>query len=488
MLFVASLLTAQWGSEAFPRANFFLLPARGWELLAGALLAKLELDHGRNVPGALFGAVLPAAGLLLIVGAVFLFDHDTPHPSLITVLPVAGTMALIWFARAGEPVTAFLSNRLVVGVGLISYSLYLWHFPVFALTRIAAGTPSNAGRMALIALCVFLAVATYVLIESPLRARPDAENPGAKRHPLYALPTRTFVGLMAGLFVAVGVVGAAGVFTNGFERLYRARHPFYAAYQDVLKYQSTDLHDNGDCHFHAMTLDAAATARIDACFRKYGPGIVVLGDSHGMDLYNALSFKTEAPFLLGISQGGCRPHDPLPKCHYGPFLDYLSTNPGKIKKVVFVMAGRYLLVGPNGEPVTRLMFEEEPRAPENRPDGDRLQATAAYLKLSPYADVAWLGPRVEPHVPLASIFEAGCDARFTLKPGTVETFERLDQFLRDFLAGVPEVAFESQIKRLRFDVESDLFSCDTIYWRDGEHFSRTGEERFGARLKDLVDE
>jgi hypothetical protein len=102
--------------------------------------------------------------------------------------------------------------------------------------------------------------------------------------------------------------------------------------------------------------------------------------------------------------------------------------------------------------------------------------------------VAWLGPRVEPHVPLASIFEAGCDARFTLKPGTVETFERLDQFLRDFLAGVPEVAFESQIKRLRFDVESDLFSCDTIYWRDGEHFSRTGEERFGARLKDLVDE
>jgi hypothetical protein len=157
--------------------------------------------------------------------------------------------------------------------------------------------------------------------------------------------------------------------------------------------------------------------------------------------------------------------------------------------VIFVMAGRYLLAGPNGEPVTRLMFEEQPRAPENRPDTKRIRATALYLKkLSPYADVVWLGPRIEPHLPLASIFTAGCDVGFTLKPGTVETFERLERFLRDYLAGITEIAFVSQIERLRFNVESDLLGCDTIYWRDGEHFSHSGELRFGARLSDVVGE
>jgi peptidoglycan/LPS O-acetylase OafA/YrhL len=151
--------------QAMPSPGpIFLLPARGWELLAGALLAKIEIDHGRKgIP--VLDALMPAVGLFLIGYAVFLFDGRTTHPSLITALPIAGTMLLIWFARKGEPLTEILSSKIVVGVGLISYSLYLWHFPIFALSRIEDGTPSNLERMALIALCVLLAFLTYIFAQ-----------------------------------------------------------------------------------------------------------------------------------------------------------------------------------------------------------------------------------------------------------------------------------------------------------------------------------
>jgi len=146
-------------------------------------------------------------------------------------------------------------------------------------------------------------------------------------------------------------------------------------------------------------MNEATKSRLETCFKKYGPGIVVLGDSHGMDLFNALSFNAKAPVLLGLSQGGCRPHDPLPKCHYAPLLSYLRENAAKIGKVIYVQAGRYLLMDPQGEPITRLKFEEAPRAPDSRPHEERIKGVAEYLReLSRYTNVVWLGPRIEPHV------------------------------------------------------------------------------------------
>jgi hypothetical protein len=89
---------------------------------------------------------------------------------------------------------------------------------------------------------------------------------------------------------------------------------------------------------------------------------------------------------------------------------------------------------------------------------------------------------------LAEIFKAGCQSRFALKEGTAGTFTALDRFLHDYLANFPEIRFESQISLLQFDVERDLFDCKTIYWRDGEHFSLSGERLFGKRLLSLIDE
>ena len=137
-LALLSLLAAHMVSGSAPDTGFYLLPFRGWELLAGALLAKVELKRGRPASkGA--AKTLPALGLIMIVGSFIMFGDNTPHPSLLTAFPVIGTMLLIRFSSPNEPLTRLLSTKPFVAIGLISYSLYLWHFTLFAFARIWQG-------------------------------------------------------------------------------------------------------------------------------------------------------------------------------------------------------------------------------------------------------------------------------------------------------------------------------------------------------------
>ncbi|MEH6568444.1 MAG: acyltransferase, partial [Halioglobus sp.] len=126
--FVICLQIAQIGSAQTPEAAFFLLPFRGWELLAGSILALLELQRGR-APGGFAAWSMPAVGLGLIFLSVLVFDEQTQHPSYVTLVPVIGSMLIIWFSDPGSSFTRILGGRIFVGLGLISYSFYLWHFP-----------------------------------------------------------------------------------------------------------------------------------------------------------------------------------------------------------------------------------------------------------------------------------------------------------------------------------------------------------------------
>ncbi len=168
IVFGCSLLAAHFVSFQYAGANFYLLPTRAWELLAGGILAKLEFDRGRRAEPSTLTAVMPGLGMFMLCGAFFFFNDGMYHPSLTTALPVLGTMLLIWFCTAGELVTKLLSARPFVAVGLVSYSFYLWHFPIFAFSRIK-GDPSDFDMLTYIAASFALAVATYFLIERPFR-------------------------------------------------------------------------------------------------------------------------------------------------------------------------------------------------------------------------------------------------------------------------------------------------------------------------------
>lgn len=168
ILFLLSFLFAGFASYRYPDANFFLIQSRAWELLAGAILAKIEIEKGR-INNTILSSVLCPIGLCLIIYSIIFFQDEIHHPSFMTFLPILGTMILIWFCKEREFVTLILSSRIFVAFGLISYSLYLWHQPIFAFSRIANFQQTNTNKLILIILTILFSFISYFIVEKPFR-------------------------------------------------------------------------------------------------------------------------------------------------------------------------------------------------------------------------------------------------------------------------------------------------------------------------------
>lgn len=164
-LSLASLAFSEYGWRKFPSANFYLLPTRIWELGAGAICAFLLHDRKMRSSN-----LLSMAGLTLIGYSVFAFDETIPFPSLYALAPVGGTALIIMFGSRGTYTATLLSNKVLVGIGLISFSAYLWHQPLLAFARIRSLSQPSTEIMALLsALSIVLAYLTWKYIEQPFR-------------------------------------------------------------------------------------------------------------------------------------------------------------------------------------------------------------------------------------------------------------------------------------------------------------------------------
>lgn len=171
ILSMLSFLSAEYGSRHYSSANFYLLFGRAWEIFAGSITAFYMSRADRKIfnrPVHIFASWL---GFFILCCAIFLFDKNTPFPSAYAILPVLGTMLIIIFANNDNGIGKILSAPVFVGVGLISYSLYLWHQPVFAFARLLIFEIGEVQKIALIALSIVLAVISYFLIERPARYR-----------------------------------------------------------------------------------------------------------------------------------------------------------------------------------------------------------------------------------------------------------------------------------------------------------------------------
>ncbi|WP_085693798.1 MULTISPECIES: acyltransferase family protein [unclassified Pseudomonas] len=160
-----------WAVSHHPEKAFFLLPMRAWELLAGAMLAVAPKSAWRLKPMAAQG--LSLLGLALILLAVFGYDKATPFPGAAALLPVLGVVALILAnGHRRTWVGELLSSRLMVGLGLVSYSWYLWHWPVFVFSRYASvDEPGAFDTLGLILLTLVLGYLSWKFVETPFRER-----------------------------------------------------------------------------------------------------------------------------------------------------------------------------------------------------------------------------------------------------------------------------------------------------------------------------
>ena len=186
--------------------NFFLPFSRFWELLVGSVLAFIELRYGR-AKNPILTQTLPIIGLFLITHSILFFDANTPHPSFQTLMPILGVALVLAFCSAEDFVGKILSLKPIVGVGLISYSLYLWHFPIFAFGRIGSSNPSTYDKIEWILLALVLSIVSYFFIEKTFR--------NSK-----ILGRRVFFGFVLVLVVALSYVNYDFVFKDGYkERL-----------------------------------------------------------------------------------------------------------------------------------------------------------------------------------------------------------------------------------------------------------------------------
>lgn len=191
-----SLAYSEWGSRVFPSANFYFLPSRAWEFLAGSICSFMQLKARKrgNDP-------LSLLGFGMIAFSVFCFDETSPIPSTLALVPVVGAMLVLLYARQGTWVAALLSTRVFTIIGQISYSAYLWHQPLFAFARIRSIDPPTLTVMgALTCLSLVLAYVSWRFVEQPFRR-------GERRLLPSARSLVASVSLVLAAFIAFGIYG-----------------------------------------------------------------------------------------------------------------------------------------------------------------------------------------------------------------------------------------------------------------------------------------
>jgi peptidoglycan/LPS O-acetylase OafA/YrhL len=175
LIFLVSLGLSNWTSLNYESLSFYFLHTRAWEILAGSFLAYFEIHLGRRSNNKKLNYFLPSVGFFLIICSFFYLDDTMLHPSFLTLVPVVGVCFIIWFSDKDEIITKVLSTKLCVGIGLISYSLYLWHYPIFAFIRISEMSSDSLIKKLLFGGIIFLlAILSYYLVEKPSR---NKKNP-----------------------------------------------------------------------------------------------------------------------------------------------------------------------------------------------------------------------------------------------------------------------------------------------------------------------
>lgn len=203
---VASFGLATWAVAAHPSAAFYLLPTRAWELLVGASLALVSRDHARrSTTSSLAQNIASILGAGLILAAVLLLDRRSGIPGWPALMPCAGAAMLIWAGEKALVNRVLLSARPLVLVGLISYSLYLWHWPLLTLARLSASpdglSTTVVGFVLLIAFG--LSTLTWLFIETRFRRSRSAHLNGSLIR-------------YASVILTAGILGTATVMAGGF--------------------------------------------------------------------------------------------------------------------------------------------------------------------------------------------------------------------------------------------------------------------------------
>lgn len=279
-----------------PAMAFYIAPTRAWELLLGASIAtgRLSAPNGRTAE------LAGVAGFLSIAAAVFLFTDQTPFPGIAALAPCLGTALLIHVGGSSRIASSILQFRPFVLIGLISYSLYLWHWPILALSRYYRVVPlrwEEAGE--LLAATFVVALLSWRYIETPFRR-------GS------ALTSREGLLVSAvGAATAILAVGFVLTVSRGLPQRFPQRVTYLDSFSLDRDFEFMSCHNRSPQKVAAGDLCAVGD-------RDVRPTLLLWGDSHGLALRRDIEAALRANRLSAIvaTHDGCVPLFGLRRLNY----------------------------------------------------------------------------------------------------------------------------------------------------------------------------
>lgn len=343
----ASLVYAEFQVRSAPEAAFFSTPARIWELLTGALLAMARdwLPAARPAR-----ETMAATGAVLVAVTYASYSPTTSFPGLGAIMPVLGSALLIAAgAKGGAVVSRVLSAPILVGIGLISYSVYLWHWPlmVFVKYRFAPLLEQHASAVSalLFAVSLLLGYLSWRFVEQPFR-RPSSTQ---GRHRVFAVQTVTMLVMVLGGIALSRLDGLPGRWSDGVLAVLNPQAAFPASQRPICR-------PAAPARFEQIRICDANAAVAS------GDAVLLWGDSHaamlsdeiarhaGKDRTVFTAINAGCPPLAGVVLGGRGRSD---KCrqHNARVLEFLAQTQPRVSKVLLVARWPYYAEG------TRMPYE-----------------------------------------------------------------------------------------------------------------------------------
>ncbi|MBS0419119.1 MAG: acyltransferase [Proteobacteria bacterium] len=312
-LFVFSLAVGLLGAYYRGAAAFYLAPARARELLLGALLSlqvfpELRSRFNRNLASLL--------GLAMIGFSLVYFSADTLYPGIASIVPCLGAALIIEAGRSGDSfVGSLLATRPMVFIGLISYSLYLWHWPIIVFHRVGFlptdGYPAYLDNAFLIGLSILVATLSWRFVETPFR------NKQVSAPTLY----RFALAGAAALVISASALWA----TNGLPWRFQPQVARAASY---LEYDPRPVSRAGTCFFEAEYSHADIDPEVCLHFDPTRKNYLLIGDSHAAHLWYGLAKEFPELNVMQATAAGCKPTiDPAyheDKRHCRRLMDYVA--------------------------------------------------------------------------------------------------------------------------------------------------------------------
>lgn len=267
-------------------AAFYSPLSRFWELLVGSVLAYAALRPNINAGSQISNNALACTGILLLGIGVYFINPERRFPGFWALFPTISAYLLIKAGPQAWINQHILSNRFLVWIGLISFPLYLWHWPLLVFAELHFGkTPSIEIRFAMIAVGIFFAWLTYRFIEKPIRFSKNVVG-------MRAIPI-----ILSGLLLTLALAGGYTYYRGGFE----SRFPKFI--QEILKNQPW-LHEGWRMNTCILDQGHPSSEFADSCVDKNKrPQIFLWGDSHAAALYPGFKYLQEnGEYSFGVAQ------------------------------------------------------------------------------------------------------------------------------------------------------------------------------------------